>query len=51
VSTLVLSRWTSSRARHQGGVALYFRSGRSDLTRYLEEVPVWARKVVESMAE
>ena len=35
---------------YQGGMALYFRSRRSDVTRYLEEVPVWARKVVESMA-
>lgn len=36
---------------YQGGMALYFRSRRSDVTRYREEVPVWAREVVESMAK
>ena len=36
---------------YQGGMALYFRSRRSDVTRYLEEVPAWAREVVESMAK
>ena len=36
---------------YQGGMALYFRSRRYDVTRYLEEVPVWAREVVESMVK
>jgi hypothetical protein len=36
---------------YQGGMSLYFRNRRSDVTRYLEEVPVWAREVVESMAK
>jgi len=35
---------------YQGGMALYFRNRRSDVTRYIEEVPLWAREVVESMA-
>jgi len=34
---------------YQGGMALYFRGRRHDVTRYLEEVPAWAREVVESM--
>ena len=36
---------------YQGGMALYFRSRRSDVIRYLKEVPVWAREVVESMVK
>lgn len=36
---------------YQGGMALYFRSRRPDVTRYLKEVPVWARELLESMAK
>jgi len=36
---------------YQGGMALYFRSRRFDVIRYLKEVPVWAREAVESMAK
>ncbi|MDD1749397.1 MAG: hypothetical protein LUO89_05915 [Methanothrix sp.] len=36
---------------YQGGMARYFLRRRSDVTRYLEEVPAWAREVAESMAK
>ena len=36
---------------YQGAMARYFLKRRSDMTRYLEEVPAWARQVVESMAK
>ena len=36
---------------YQGGMARYFLKRRSDMTRYLDEVPAWAREVVESMAK
>ena len=36
---------------YQGGMARYFLKRRSDMTRYLKEVPAWAREVVESMAK
>jgi hypothetical protein len=36
---------------YQGGMARYFLNRGSDLTQYLDEVPGWARKVVESMAK
>ena len=36
---------------YQGGMALYFRSRRSHVTRYLEEVPAWAREAVESLVK
>jgi hypothetical protein len=36
---------------YQGAMARYFLKRRSEMTRYLEEVPVWAREVVESMAK
>ena len=35
---------------YQGLMARYFLSRRSDLNRYLVEVPAWAREVVEAMA-
>jgi hypothetical protein len=36
---------------YQGGMALYFHRRWADVTRYIEEVPAWAREVVESMAK
>ncbi len=36
---------------YQGGMALYFRRRGADVARYREEVPAWAREVVESMAK
>ncbi len=34
---------------YQGGMARYFLRRRSDVARYLDEVPDWARRFVESM--
>ena len=50
VSTIWYATVIAISLLYQGGMALYFRSRRSDVRRYLEEVPVWAREVVESMA-
>lgn len=36
---------------YQGIMARYFLNRRSDVTRYVAEVPAWAREVVESMAK
>jgi hypothetical protein len=36
---------------YQGAMARYFLKRRSDMERYLGEVPAWAREVVESMAK
>jgi hypothetical protein len=36
---------------YQGGMARYFLNRRSDMTQYVDEVPAWAREVVESIAK
>jgi hypothetical protein len=35
---------------YQGGMARYFLGRRSDMTRYLLDVPTWTREFLESMA-
>ena len=51
ISTMWYTAAIAISVLYQGGMALYFRSRRSDVRRYLEEVPVWAREVVGSMAK
>ena len=51
ISTIWYTTTIAISLLYQGGMALYFRSRRSDVTRYLKEVPVWAREVVQSMAK
>ena len=51
VSTIWYTTTIAISLLYQGGMALYFHRRRSDMTRYLVEVPVWAREVVESMAD
>ena len=36
---------------YQGFMARYFLNRRSDVARYVAEVPAWAREIVESMAK
>lgn len=51
ISTLWYTTAIAISLLYQGGMARYFLKRRSDVTRYLEEVPTWAREVVESMAK
>jgi hypothetical protein len=49
ISTIWYTTAIAISVLYQGGMALYFRRRRSDVTRYLEEAPAWAREVVDSM--
>ena len=51
INTLWYTTAIATSLLYQGGMARYFLKRRSDMTRYLEEVPAWAREVVESMAK
>ena len=51
INTLFYTAAIAISLLYQGGMARYFLKRRSDMTRYLEEVPAWAREVVGSMAK
>jgi hypothetical protein len=51
ISTIWYTTAVAISLLYQGAMARYFLKRRSDMTRYLEEVPAWAREVVESMAK
>ena len=51
ISTIWYATAIAMSLLYQGAMARYFLRRRSDLTRYLEEVPAWARELVQSMAK